>query len=256
MEDQPLECTAKTPSKTNWGLWIRLFAGASLILFAVFFIIDLISILTSGKFENPSLILLFPSLVPMAFGIVLLVKGERTRKSAAFGFDVAGIVLWLFALVTIFLGVALTGIFTIIFTCPVAISSSSSVASSFSSSSESVSSPGSSSGCATWVNSFLNPYTPLSISFLLTCILHEIFLGINAFGKKKLPILLYIFTGVVILFSLGLSLFLSLNLSPNRFRFLLPFLGTDFLLIALDIVILKGGNEKVSPHPEDTIRQH
>ena len=257
MENQPVESFAKTPSKANWGLWIRLLAGASLILFVVFFIIDLISVLTTGKFEGSSLIPFFALFVPMAFDIVLLVKGERTRKGAAFGFDVTGIVLWLITLVVIFLGVALAGIFTIIFTCPATSSSSNaSVASSLASSSGSISSSSSSSGCTTWVNNFLNPYVPLSIIFLLTSILHEVFLGINAFGKKKLPILLYIFTGVVILVGLGLGLFLSLNLGTNRFRYLLPFLATDFLWVALDFVILKGSNEKVSPHSEDTLEQH
>lgn len=254
MENQPVESFAKTPSKANWGLWIRLLAGASLILFVVFFIIDLISVLTTGKFEGSSLIPFFALFVPMAFDIVLLVKGERTRKGAAFGFDVTGIVLWLITLVVIFLGVALAGIFTIIFTCPATSSSSNaSVASSLASSSGSISSSSSSSGCTTWVNNFLNPYVPLSIIFLLTSILHEVFLGINAFGKKKLPILLYIFSGLEIIASLALGIFIVLKMNANQGYYLLPFIGTDLLLVAIDFVVLYGDNEKVSPHPEDTL---
>jgi hypothetical protein len=256
MENQPVQSSAKTPSKTNWGLWIRLLAGASLILFIAFFIVELVSVLTSSKFEGSSLIPLFALFIPMAFGIVLLIKGERTRKGAAFGFDVTGIVLWLLTVVILFLAVALAGIFTAIFTCPATSSSSSSVGSSLASSSGSTSSGSSSSGCTSWVNNFLNPYVPLSLIFILVSIVHEVFLGISAFGKKKLPILLYIFTGIVFLVGLGLGLFLSLNLGTNRFDYLLPFFGTDFLLVAFDFVILYGTNEKVSPHPEDTLEQH
>jgi hypothetical protein len=252
MENQPTGSSLKTPSKSKWGLWIHLMAGASLILFVVYFVFDLVS-LFSGKFDGSSLIPLLVLLAPIVFCIILLIKGDHTRKGATFGFDVAGIAIWLVAIVVIFLAIGLAGLFTAIVSCPISSSSSSSIASSLSSSSASSGAPSGSQTCNSWAVAFLNLYTPLSLIFIVSAIVHEVFLGLNAFGKKKLPIPLYIFTGLMIIASLALGLDLTLNLGANKGYYLLPFLATDFLTIAFDFVILYGDNEKVSPHPEDTL---
>jgi hypothetical protein len=245
MENSAADSSLKTPSKTNWGLWIRLLAGASLVLFLVFVIFSLVTNLNAGgKFDASSIPALIGIIYPIVFSSILLARGAHTRRGLAFGLNVAGILIWGVVLYVLFFIFLLVGGIVQGASCG---TSSSSISSALTSSSSS------NSQCTNEISQALNGFGILIPIFLLSAIAHEVFLGLSAFGRKKLPILLYIFSGLEIIASLVLGIFIVLKMNANQGYYLLPFIGTDLLLVAIDFVVLYGDNEKVSPHPEDTL---
>ena len=247
MEIRAADSSLKPPSKTNWGLRIRLLAGVSLVLFLVFLILAFASnIQTGGKFDASSIPALIGIIYPIVLSTILIIQGSHARKGLVFGLDVAGILIW---------GIVLYALFFIFLLVGGILQGAACDASSRSISSVLPSSASSNAQCSNEISQALNGFGLLIPIFLLSAIVHEVFLGLNAFGKKKLPILLYIFTGVNIVANLALGLFLVLRIKANQGYDLLPFIGTDLLILAVDFVILYGDNERVSPHPEDTLDQ-
>jgi hypothetical protein len=237
MENNSLNKPLETPSKANDRWVIPVFAGASLLLFALFIVFSLISSFPAGSsFDSSYLLGILASLYPLSFSLALLLRKNRFKKGWLFGLTTGGIILWCIVLY----------IFLIVFFLVLGPSATLQCQSS--------SSTSPSSACQD-ANNQLNQLFIFSIIFLITGLLYEAALGISLFGKKRLPLLLYISLGLLIVSNTLLAVFLLRGLGSNLWFYVFPFIGSDFLGFLICYISLKLPEEKASPYSEDALEQ-
>lgn len=237
MNKQTLNKPSETPSKTKERLIIPLFAGASLTLFAIFFVFSLINLFSNGSSFDPSnLPGMIASLYPIAFSILLLARGIKIKKGWLFGLTTGGLILWGIALY-----IFLIAYFLVL--APVASgqcqnSSNSSV-----------------SGACAEAQASLNALFIYGLVFLIAGLIHELVFGLSIFGKKPLTIVLYISVGLFIIANAILAVFLMKGIGLSHWYYLLPFIGSDTLCFLVSYLSLRIPEEKASPYSEDAYEE-
>jgi hypothetical protein len=209
-------------------LLIRLLSGTSLLLFLIFFIASLVISIQGGfRLDSASFPELLAGILPLAFSLLLLIKGNKTSKGLSFGLSLAGIVIWV---VLIWVLVLITGILSGV---QVSVCKSSASASSTSSAScESLGAP-------------FHAFFAVALAFLVLLIIHEVLLGVSAFLKKNLFIALLIVSSLLTILSIALYITLDKMLPGSDLYNLSGILGSDCLSFALSYLVSFGDNEKM-----------
>lgn len=239
MDNSPTNGSVKTPSHFSEALLIRLLAGGSLA-FALGAGVWAICIET-----GLSLGVLLAVIPLLVYGILLLVKADKTSNPLVFGFTVGG-ALGMIALLGVLMAAAALGVVLALgLASAFANSSASSGAVLSSSFSNSVSSSTSSNNSA--LDQFLGNLFLSSFVLMLAIILRGVFVGINAWKEKKLPWSLYITSFLVLV-----AIVFYLVLFPFR-PFILYFLSLCCLYAADDVIVLRHAPRKTSPYEEDAL---